>query len=272
MGLSNFLGWIGATISTLFYISPSLQFYKLWKKKIKYNEINSLILIVNYFSCIIWLIYGYSIKCIQIEVSNGIGAIVNLAWSWIYAVYLGHDHINLALFFTMGLSAISFIIYILLAIVINKAIGQVCLVLCSLSYLSMSKVLFEVFRTKNYQLIQIYSSILNVIGCAGWSLYGLLPLNFVILVPNLVGFAISLALIMIWRLYKGKKPLVERVRDVSITQNNSINVNNAQKTGLPLEGPNIETNNDNDIPSGLEPNNNPLQEQNPKQVEEIKVN
>lgn len=260
MAFVNFLGWIGAAVSVLFFSSPSIQFYKLFKKKIHYVEINILIIIANYFSCIVWLIYGYSIKCIQINVSNGIGAVVSLAWTWIYSVHLGKDHLNLAIFFTMGLSAISFVIYILLTMVINKAVGQVCLVLCSLSYLSSSKALFEAYRTKNYKLIQIYSAILSVIGCAGWFFYGLLKLNMIIIVPNLVGFVIAIAQVMFWRYYKVKQSLLGgRVRDVSISQSNVPDQPNPS-FGLDYNTSNINNNNttNNDFPSNLEPNNSPL--------------
>lgn len=246
--LVGFLGWVGATVSLFFFVSPVFQFYKLYKNKIQYNEISSIIILANYFSCIVWLIYGYSIKCTQIIVANCLGAIISLAWIWTYLVYMGKSHLNIALFYTMGLSAISFIIYILLAIVVNnsKVVGQICLILCSLSYASSAKLLLEVARTRNYKLIPIYSAILSLIGCTGWTTFGLLNLNFIIVVPNLVGAVISLAQIFTWKLYKKKSPLVDRVRDVSITQTSM--------------GPNIgkETIMGTDSLPNLEPNNNPL--------------
>ena len=64
----------------LFFASPAKQFYNLYKKKIKYTDIHIVIILANYISSIVRLIYGLSINLKQIKVSYSIGILLSLIW------------------------------------------------------------------------------------------------------------------------------------------------------------------------------------------------
>ena len=83
IGITDFLGWIGVIVSICFLTSPILQFINLIKKKINYTEINILIILGNYVSSIVWLIYGYQIKIKQLIVCYSLGSLISLIWIWI---------------------------------------------------------------------------------------------------------------------------------------------------------------------------------------------
>ena len=219
VSITDCFGWIGVVVSICFFISPIPKFLNLIKKKILYNEINIVIIIGNYISSIVWLIYGYQIKLKQITICYSIGALVSLIWIWTYLIYMGKKKMNLALIFTIILSALTFGLYIVLAVIINdtKTLGEVCFIVCSLSYISPTQLLIKVLNTKDYKYIPIYSAVISSIGYGSWTLFGLFKFNATIIIPNLVGFGFSIAQIILYRIYKNKKPLTEELGNISQT-------------------------------------------------------
>lgn len=215
--ITDFFGWVGVIVSIIFFASPLPKFINLIKKKSKYTEINIVIIIGNYISSIVWLIYGYRIKIKQITVCYSIGALISLIWIWTYLIYMGKKKISQSLIFTILLSALTFALYIVLTVIISdiKTLGEVCFIVCSLSYISPTQLLIKVLNTKDYKLIPLYSAIIASIGYGSWTLFGLFKFNANIIIPNLVGLGFSLAQIILYRVYKDKKPLAEELGNIS---------------------------------------------------------
>lgn len=215
--ITDILGWIGTIVSICFFISPIHQYYYLFKKKIKYNDINIIIILGNYISSIVWLIYGFSINLKQIKICYLAGFLISLIWLWIYLIYMAKKKMTQALFFTMLLSIISFAIYFILTVLIKdkKLLGDICFIVCSISYISPAQVIIKVINSKNYKLVPIYSAIISSIGYGSWTLFGLLNFNAHIIIPNLVGLTFSLAQIILYRVYKNKRALTEELNNIS---------------------------------------------------------
>ena len=215
--ITDFFGWVGVLVSIIFFASPLPKFINLIKKKSKFTEINIVIIIGNYISSIVWLIYGYRIKIKQITVCYSIGALISLIWIWTYLIYMGKKKISQSLIFTILLSALTFALYIILTVIISdiKTLGEVCFIVCSLSYISPTQLLIKVLNTKDYKLIPIYSAVIASIGYGSWTLFGLFKFNANIIIPNLVGLGFSLAQIILYRVYKNKKPLAEELGNIS---------------------------------------------------------
>jgi solute carrier family 50 protein (sugar transporter) len=207
--ITDFFGWVGVLVSIIFFASPLPQFINLIKKKSNLAEINIIIIMGNYISSVVWLIYGYKIKIKQITVCYSIGALLSLIWIWTYLIFLGKKKISQSLIFTILLSALTFALYIVLTVIISdiKTLGEVCFIVCSLSYISPTQLLIKVLNTKDYKLIPIYSAIIASIGYGSWTIFGLFKFNANIIIPNLVGLGFSLAQIILYRVYKNKKPL-----------------------------------------------------------------
>lgn len=217
MSITDFFGWIGVIVSIIFFTSPVFKFINLFKRRIEYKDINIVIIIGNYISSIVWLIYGYEIKIQQIIVCYSIGALISLIWIWIYIVHLGKKKMSYALIYTMILTSITFALFIFLAIIIDdiKILGDICFIVCSLSYISPTQLLIKVLNSKNYKLIPIYSAIIAAIGYGSWTIFGLFKFNANIIIPNLVGLGFSFAQIILYKVYKDKKPLAEEIGNIS---------------------------------------------------------
>ena len=219
MSIMDIFGWIGAFISLCFFISPILNFIKLIKKKIQYKDINILIILGNYISSIVWLIYGYKISCTQLIVCYSIGAFISLAWIWIYLIHMGKKKMTITLIYALFLSVLTFALYIVLAIIIDNkdTLGEVCFIVCSLSYISPTQLLIKVLNKKDYRIIPIYSAVISAFGFGCWTIFGLFRFSATIIIPNLVGFIFSSAQIILYRVYKNKKPLDEEIGNISNT-------------------------------------------------------
>ena len=162
----------------------------------------------------------------------------------IYIVYLGKKVLSQALIYTILLTSITITLFIILVIIIEdtKIIGEICFIICSLSYISPTQLLIKVLNSKNYKLIQIYSAIISYIGYGSWTIFGLYKFNTNIIIPNLVGLGFSLAQIILYKVFKDKNPLTEKfgnistsvigavknVVDKTVEITNSINNNNTQ--------------------------------------------
>lgn len=213
----DIFGWIGAFISICFFCSPIINFYKLIKKKKQYTEINIIIILGNYVSSIVWLIYGYKISCTQIITCYSIGAFISLVWIWIYLIHMGKKKMTITLIYALSLSVLTFVLYIVLAIIIDDkdTLGEVCFIVCTLSYISPTQLLIRVLNKKDYRIIPIYSAIISSLGFGSWTIFGLFKFSATIIIPNLVGFIFSAVQIILYRVYKNKKPLDEEIGNIS---------------------------------------------------------
>jgi solute carrier family 50 protein (sugar transporter) len=217
--ISDFFGWVGVTVSIIFFASPITKYIQLLKKKIDYREINIIIIIGNYISSIVWLIYGFQIEIQQIKVCYSIGSLISLIWIWIYLVQMGKAKMRQTLIFTMILTSSTFALLIVLIGIINdkKVIGEICFIVCSLSYISPTQLLIKVLNSKDYKKIPIYSAIISAVGYFSWSLFGLFNFSATIIIPNMVGLGFALAQIILYKVYKDKKPLAEEIGNISTT-------------------------------------------------------
>jgi hypothetical protein len=124
---------------------------------------------------------------------------------------------TLTLIYAIILSVLTFSLYIILAIIINDkdTLGEVCFIVCSISYISPTQLLIKVLNKKDYTIIPIFSAIISALGFGSWTIFGLFQFSATIIIPNLVGFIFSAAQIIIYRLYKNKKALVEEIGNIS---------------------------------------------------------
>ena len=254
MSIKDIFGWIGTFITICFLSSPFPNFIKLIKKKIQYKEINILIILGNYISSLVWLIYGYKISCTQLITCYAIGSFISLIWIWIYLIHMGKQKITLTLICAILLSALTFALYIILSIIIDDkdTLGEVCFIVCSLSYISPTQLLIKVLNKKDYRIIPIYSAIISSLGFGSWTIFGVFQFSATIIIPNLVGFIFSAMQIILYRVYKNKKPLDEEIGNISnsvigavknvvertVEIANNMNQNNNQNNAKGNEGQN----------------------------------
>ena len=265
VSIMDLFGWVGAFVSICFFSSPILKFIQLIKKKIQYKDINILIILGNYISSIVWLIYGYKISCTQLITCYSIGASISLIWIWIYLINMGKKRMTLTLIYALILSVLTFSLYITLAIIIDDkdTLGEVCFIVCSISYISPTQLLIKVLNKKDYKIIPIFSAVISGLGFGSWTIFGLFQFSATIIIPNLVGFIFSAAQIILYRIYKNKKTLVEEIANISTTVIGTVK-NVVERTVEIANNINQTTQNENQTENGQNPTNNSLEVKNVK--------
>ena len=263
VSIMDLFGWTGAFVSICFFCSPVLNFIKLIKKKIQYKDIHILIILGNYISSIVWLIYGYKISCTQLITCYSIGASISLIWIWIYLINMGKKRMTLTLIYALILSVLTFSLYITLAIIIDDkdTLGEVCFIVCSISYISPTQLLIKVLNKKDYKIIPIFSAVISGLGFGSWTIFGLFQFSATIIIPNLVGFIFSAAQIILYRIYKNKKTLVEEIANISTTVIGTVK-NVVERTVEIANNINQTTQNENQTENGQNPTNNSLEVKN----------
>lgn len=263
VSIMDLFGWTGAFVSICFFCSPVLNFIKLIKKKIQYKDIHILIILGNYISSIVWLIYGYKISCTQLITCYSIGASISLIWIWIYLINMGKKRMTLTLIYALILSVLTFSLYITLAIIIDDkdTLGEVCFIVCSISYISPTQLLIKVLNKKDYKIIPIFSAVISGLGFGSWTIFGLFQFSATIIIPNLVGFIFSAAQIILYRIYKNKKTLVEEIANISTTVIGTVK-NVVERTVEIANNINQTTQNENQTENGQNPKNNSLEVKN----------
>ena len=73
---NEYVRWIAAALSLIYYISPIIPFFNVHKGKLYFEDSPGTFVSCCYVNCLIWFIYGKIISNIQIEYSNLISVFV----------------------------------------------------------------------------------------------------------------------------------------------------------------------------------------------------
>ena len=215
--IADHCGWLGALLTISFFAYPIYKYYHLIKNKIDYKEIRIFIIVVNYFSSLIWLIYGYEAQIKQIKVCYSLGLLISFILLWIYLAYMGKEKMIYALIYTTLLTSLTFGIFVFLELILNdkKILREICCLICTLLYISPAPLLIKVLNSKNYKIIPIYEAIFSAIIFGNWAIFGFFKINAIIIIPYLIGLSIALAQIILYRYYKNERPLTEEIGNIS---------------------------------------------------------
>jgi solute carrier family 50 protein (sugar transporter) len=203
--VGNIFGWVGTGISTFFYIAPIVPFIKLIKGEITYKESPGILLICSFMNCILWGDYGLLLDRFLIYFANGIGGTITLIWIVIFIIHYVEKRFAMALLYNLILTiAIVGIALLFFFIVPYQVTGKIAMVFNVLMYASPGEKMITVFRTGNYKLIPIWST-LGGIACSGcWMIYGIYLVDWNQIIPNGLGVLFSIFQVIVFLFYKLK--------------------------------------------------------------------
>ena len=251
--VGDIFGWIGSVISVVFFIVPCVPFYKLIKEKITYKETPGVLLICSVINCIFWVVYGVKLGLTQSFITNAIGAIITTVWICIFLVFWVKKHALKSVgFIVLTLVVFVGIFCVFYYVVPPTVTGYCAMVFNVLMYAAPGEKIYTVIKTKNHNLIPIYSTIAAFVNSACWLIYGIAYSDINVIVPNVLGlfFAIlqvTLYLIIKYKYHKdaevkkdGEENVSEKKDDkisaeVNIKENIKANVPDSNKK-LEVEG------------------------------------
>ena len=251
--VGDIFGWIGSVISVVFFIVPCVPFYKLIKEKITYKETPGVLLICSVINCIFWVVYGVKLGLTQSFITNAIGAIITTVWICIFLIFWVKKHALKSVgFIVLTLVVFVGIFCVFYYVVPPTVTGYCAMVFNVLMYAAPGEKIYTVLKTKNHNLIPIYSTIAAFVNSACWLIYGIAYSDINVIVPNVLGlfFAIlqvTLYLIIKYKYHKdaevkkdGEENVSEKKDDkisaeVNIKENIKANVPDSNKK-LEVEG------------------------------------
>ena len=203
--VGNIFGWVGTVISMFFYIAPVVPFLKLIKGEISCKESPGILLICSFMNCILWGDYGLLLDRFLIYFANGIGGTITLIWIVIFIIHYVEKRFAMALLYNLILTiAIVGIALLFFFIVPYEVTGKIAMVFNVLMYASPGEKMITVFKTGNYKLIPIWSTLGGTACSACWMIYGIYLVDWNQIIPNGLGVLFSIFQVIVFLFYKLK--------------------------------------------------------------------
>ena len=211
-------GWSAAFLSIITYIFPISTYLKVCKGQVRFNDAPNLRVLLNYFICINWIIYGYLLKDIHILFCNLAGALFSFFCVATFLIILGKLKKLKAFFFTIMLFVYTLLSYLLFVLLIKNidVIGYICVAISFISLIDSFSILKMAIKFRNYKFIHIKLYLINLIATTCWIIYGFMIINFHVIIPNFIGLVSSFILMFIWNLFRKRKSNVEDINNMSI--------------------------------------------------------
>ena len=215
---NEFVGWIAATLSLVYYISPIVPFFNVLKGKLYFEDSPGVLVTCCYINCLVWFIYGKIISNIKIEYSNLISGCFCIVFLTIYLCYEIKKYLLDTILNALILISGTWSIYRILANIIDddQVVGKFCFCTAIVHYIFPIYIIYRVIKEKNYFLIKVYSSTAYFFACICWVIYGILIKDDYIVYPHAIGAVLYLILIIVYLCYKRKYPLIGK-KDLSST-------------------------------------------------------
>ena len=204
--IKDIFGWTGTGLAIYFFISPVVPFCKLINEQMKINEIPGILLFCSFMNCILWADYGLLDDSFQVYFTNGIGGVITLIWITIYLIYLAKQTIGYALFLVIllmiAIGGISFVFYFLLG---KKITGWAAMIFNVLMYAAPGEKIVKVFKTRQYNLIPIFSTIGGLFCSLCWLMFGVYKGDTNLIIPNALGLFFAILQVIVYIIFYCKK-------------------------------------------------------------------
>ncbi|KAI7732305.1 hypothetical protein M8C21_010044 [Ambrosia artemisiifolia] len=208
-------GLMGNFVSFMVFVSPLPTFYKIYKKKSS-EGFQSIPYVVGLFSAMLWIYYallkGNAMLLITI---NSVGIVIQTFYLCVFVFYAPKKAKMESLKLIMLFIVIGFGLIVLLTQFLTKGaqrgviVGWVCLVFALCVFVAPLGVLRQVIKTKSVEYMPILLSLALTLSAVMWFFYGLFLGDLNIAIPNTLGFTFGIIQIILYFLYKNKKPVID---------------------------------------------------------------
>ena len=198
--MPNFASICGTIIGVGLNLSPGILFYEFFKGKRELTTIPEMMFIMGVFCNTINLAYGLLIKDINLYISSAICEIIQIIYSTVYLfLYSGNDFSKWILYvfiaYNLTLETLYFF-YDVLAFhtsvqFADDFTGWLNVFITILNAGAPGQKIIETWKTGNFILIPIYTTIAQNLCSIFWAIYGFIVMNIKIYFPNVFGVVLS---------------------------------------------------------------------------------
>ncbi|KAK9069869.1 hypothetical protein SSX86_010265 [Deinandra increscens subsp. villosa] len=207
-------GLMGNVVSFMVFLSPLPTFYKVYKKK-STEGFQSIPYVIGLFSAMLWIYYALLKGNVMLLITiNSVGIVIQSFYLCVYVFYAPKKARMESLKLIVLFIVVGFGLIVLLTQFLTKGaervviVGWVCLVFSLCVFVAPLGVLRQVIKTKSVEYMPILLSLALTLSAVMWFFYGLLLGDFNIAIPNTLGFTFGIIQIILYLLYKNKKPVI----------------------------------------------------------------
>ena len=222
MDLPTIVSWIGTVIGIILNISPIVMFYSIIKGKNKIEIVPESMLIFNILCSSLWACYWY----LQVDkfvpfFSSAFGLALSEIFSLIYLFFLAEK--NWKKYFLYAFLEINLVIefnYALLFIIKDYIIvGNIAMVVNIITYITPGQKIYQVIKTRNYNLIPISSTLSGSLCTLAWLIFGLLIWDIRTIIPNGLGLIFATINSGVWAYFYFTRDKEQDEKEEKITPN-----------------------------------------------------
>ena len=208
--VQEYLGWAACGISVFYYTASIFPFLQVLKGKLSFEDTPGVFVTTCYINTFIWYIYGDMIFSDQVKYSNMVASCISLVLMVIYLIYELRKYLVDSILNTLILITGTWAVYRALTIIIDddRIVGKICIGTQIIMYLSPIQILYRVIKEKNYILIPFYSSLIHILACILWIIYGVLITDFYLIFSHSCGIILCFILIIVFLNFKRKYPAI----------------------------------------------------------------
>ena len=204
--IGEIFGWTGTGLAIYFYLAPAVPFIKLVNEQLKVNDVPGILLICSFMNCILWADYGLLLDTFQIYLANGIGGAITLIWITIYLIYFGNQSMKCAIFLILLLMVlVGGISYTFYFIIEAKITGLIAMIFNVLMYAAPFEKITKVFKTRNHNLIPIFSTIGGFFCSLCWLMFCIYKSDRNLMIPNALGLLCAIIQVIVYLVFYCKK-------------------------------------------------------------------
>lgn len=206
MAVSNLVkeifGWTGTGVSTLFYLAPFFPFKEVIEGKRLWSDAPGVTLCMSYLSCILWKVYGFQDRTLQVYVANLEGELLTLIWVIIYLIFFMKRNffksLGICILYIAVATGLDFLFYRVFS---QEVVGWTANVFNVLMYAAPGEKIIRIIKTKNFKLLPIWSSSASIISTTCWMSFGILKKDIKLIVPNALGLFFAILQCTVYIIY-----------------------------------------------------------------------
>ncbi|XP_034203854.1 bidirectional sugar transporter SWEET9-like [Prunus dulcis] len=206
--LAFIFGLIGNIVSVMVFLAPIPTFYKIYKNKSS-EGFQSTPYVVALLSAMLLLFYGVLKTNAALIISiNVVGCVIEITYLIFYFVYASKkDKITTMIqILVLNVAAFGSVVAVTFLLVGEdkrvSTVGWICAVFGIAVFAAPLLIMRKVIQTKSVEYMPFYLSFSLTICATLWFLYGLFVNDYYIAFPNVLGFLLGIAQMILYLKYK----------------------------------------------------------------------
>lgn len=227
--MSQVVPVLGTILAVGLNLSPCVLFYEYFKGKRELSTIPEMMFIIGVFCCTTNLAYGLLKDDLNLYLNSAICEIIQITYATVYLFLYANKDLSkwfLYVFIAFNLTLeILYIFYDVIAHHTSKDFGinftgwfNVFMTVCNAG--APGQKIIEVWKTQNFILIPIFTTIAQILCSALWGFYGFADMDLKLILPNLLGVVLCAIQIFSYFYFylklHGKPPVTENKENVLI--------------------------------------------------------